>query len=125
MRMLLLIMLWIPLVASAREVNIFDEVARISTLEGKQHVHKALLQLREDNMAFKRLLIQSDEYRPDLFYYSVTLDLLLENIPDDLTDIPDCPSLRSDLMYEYHAETWEELEPPTHDIWPAFEKLCS
>lgn len=99
------------------------EIDRITSLKTKAEIHKNLLALKKNNLLFLQFLKAEKSYRSDEFNYSNILELLLEKIPEDLSQMASCPNLIESLQSDYKT-SWEYLEPPTHEIWPAFKKLC-
>lgn len=104
----------------------FDPVIKIDqilSLKEPKKIHKELLTLKKENKVYMRSLMKEKSYKPELFDYSSTLDIILSHIPMKLEQIGPCKSLVGKLESDYKT-TWENLDPLTHRIWPAFKKIC-
>ena len=104
----------------------FDPVIRIDrilALKKPKVIHAELLKLKKENKKYMQSLMKEKSYKPELFDYSSTLDIILANIPHKIEQIGSCKTLVGKLESDYKT-TWENLDPLTHRIWPAFKKIC-
>lgn len=96
----------------------------ILKLQDKTEIHRSLLRLKKKNLAFNKTILKESSYRPAVYNFSNTLEIILDRIPAKLALIPNCKELKIAMASDYKVE-WEQLEEPTHKLWPAIEKLCS
>lgn len=99
------------------------ELDRISNLSKKGDIHLELLKLKNKNEQFKVSLQKEKSYKPNVFHYTITLKYLLDKVPKNINEMPDCKSLYGSILNDYKVK-WQELRPPTHLVWKSFEKLC-
>ena len=124
MKIIFFIILLVPFTVSGSEFDPEYDIDRINLMNDRQQIHKELLLLKEANLKYIQELLHEESYKPNLYHYSITLELLLEKIPAQLDNMPDCRSLYHSMLDDYKVE-WDELELPSHHIWTSFEKLCS
>ena len=104
----------------------FDPVIKIDqilSLKNPKKIHIELLKLKKENKTYMKSLMKEKSYKPELFDYSSTLDIILAHIPSKLEQIDSCKTLVGKLESDYKT-TWENLDPLTHRIWPAFKRIC-
>ncbi len=125
MKLLLILILSNLSVSFAKEATFDGEkrIREINKLVDKNKIHQALLELKKDNLHYKKTLMKEKSYKPALFYFTINLELLLNKIPHNLDLISSCSQLKKDIIHG-EKEKWEELDPPTHLIWKSFKKIC-
>jgi hypothetical protein len=99
------------------------DIDGILKLVNKKEVHRALLQLKKSNSKFNQGLLKEKSYKPDQYTFSNVLELILDKIPNNLTYISSCNELKEAMMSDYKVK-WEDLDQPTHKIWPAIQLIC-
>ncbi len=107
----------------AKDFKPKETIDKILNLNNPKDIHKNLIILKKENKKFIRTLLKEKSYKPVIYDYATTLEILLDNIPHKVEFMPTCKSLREKMLSDYKT-TWEHLSPPSHKIWPVFQKIC-
>lgn len=109
--------------AYAIDMKMELEIDKLNEMNTKKEIFFGIQALKVKNKIFRAKILASEDYLPESFHYSLTLEALLKQIPSKIEDVPSCSELHARILDTFKEE-WNDLPKPTHHIWPAFNKLC-
>lgn len=92
---------------------------------GKENVdvHTAILKIKKEAEIKFKYLNDGNEYNPDDLYYSVTIDNMLTDYPENFEQVQSCEEIQQSYVSMYNT-SWDNLPTPILNVWPMIEKIC-
>lgn len=122
MRLIIFLLSFSALAQTAYNPDI--ELYKLSQLSKPQKILDGLKVLKLKNQERKKKLVKAKTYNGNEFNYILTLDKLLNLLPKNVNEIPDCSNLYHQIL-NGDKRPWGEQDQPTHQVWQVFEKLCT
>lgn len=103
----------------------FSVLEKLFALTDAQEVYQGLIELRTESKALEQWLKSAKEtYEPDAFYFAVSINILLDDLPLNFEDRPSCSNFLESLLASYRLQDVQDLEDIEQDIVTIYKKTC-